>query len=375
MKLQKIIISSVLAAGLLSAANSSYEAGISIGINSLDQKNSGDLDFEHGSFQLSLESKKHSFFNDTIAPRIDFEYTNVDDRLVPNSENAYRLSINGIYDFWGTENFQPYLIGGVGYEVIDEETEEFGFTNQGYVQGGAGFKYYLLDNLAVKFEGKAFTTFGEGEEYHLYAGLVMPFGGMDTPNDQEKIVELVESVEETTVSNELEELNSIEDTVVTPPVIKEVEPIRSNDTDTDTDGDGIIDSEDTCVNTLPEYINKIDENGCVAEIGLKVLFTKNRYSIANHYEDNIASFAKYLKDFPKHYAQIKGHASTDLTTNVGITLSENRASSVKKALINLGIEETRLRTIGMGGFEPVASNKAEKTRKLNRRVEVRVFVP
>lgn len=55
------------------------------------------------------------------------------------------------------------------------------------------------------------------------------------------------------------------------------------------------------------------------------------------------------------------------------TLSERRAESVRRYLINGGIEPGRVRTEGFGESQPVASNDTADGRAQNRRVELRVL--
>jgi outer membrane protein OmpA-like peptidoglycan-associated protein len=51
------------------------------------------------------------------------------------------------------------------------------------------------------------------------------------------------------------------------------------------------------------------------------------------------------------------------------TLSENRAKSVYEYLIKNNISESRLSYKGFGESNPVATNKTDEGRQLNRRVE------
>jgi outer membrane protein OmpA-like peptidoglycan-associated protein len=54
-----------------------------------------------------------------------------------------------------------------------------------------------------------------------------------------------------------------------------------------------------------------------------------------------------------------------------MTLSGDRATSVKAYLVqNFGIEDARLRTMGLGPSRPVDTNDTEAGRQRNRRVEL-----
>ena len=61
--------------------------------------------------------------------------------------------------------------------------------------------------------------------------------------------------------------------------------------------------------------------------------------------------------------------SGDLTIQ---TLSEQRASNVKNALVGQGVNPNRITTIGFGEVAPIADNSTPEGRAQNRRVEVEV---
>ncbi len=80
-----------------------------------------------------------------------------------------------------------------------------------------------------------------------------------------------------------------------------------------------------------------------------------------------------LNDNPKLKIQISGH-----TDNVGLAkdnllLSNNRAKAVVGYLLQKGIVAARVTAKGLGSTKPVADNKAETGRALNRRTELSVI--
>src|SRR5690606_35441396 len=67
---------------------------------------------------------------------------------------------------------------------------------------------------------------------------------------------------------------------------------------------------------------------------------------------------------------IVGHTDADGNSDANITLSKQRAESVKNALINLyNIPAGRLQTDGKGASVPVADNTTPDGKAQNRRVE------
>ncbi|OED44846.1 hypothetical protein ACH42_06530 [Endozoicomonas sp. (ex Bugula neritina AB1)] len=73
---------------------------------------------------------------------------------------------------------------------------------------------------------------------------------------------------------------------------------------------------------------------------------------------------------PEGRIKVVGYTCDIGTDEVNQVLSERRAQAVKEHLMNLGVEEHKIITEGMGEKNPVATNDSEENRKLNRRVEV-----
>lgn len=80
-----------------------------------------------------------------------------------------------------------------------------------------------------------------------------------------------------------------------------------------------------------------------------------------------------MNQYPNMIIELSGH-----TDNVGgpkqnIELSKKRVDAVKQYLVNKTINPDRIKSVGYGSKYPVASNDGEQTRKLNRRVELRII--
>jgi outer membrane protein OmpA-like peptidoglycan-associated protein len=85
----------------------------------------------------------------------------------------------------------------------------------------------------------------------------------------------------------------------------------------------------------------------------------------------IELIANYLKKNPSAKVYVVGHTDNTGNYNHNLTLSEQRALSVKKALVNkYKINEQRLHAVGVGPVAPESKNTSEEGRKKNRRVEI-----
>jgi outer membrane protein OmpA-like peptidoglycan-associated protein len=86
-------------------------------------------------------------------------------------------------------------------------------------------------------------------------------------------------------------------------------------------------------------------------------------------EDQLAllGFAGYLKSHPSFKIEIQGHTDNVGTERTNQILSQQRAQSVRNALIELGLDPTRISAKGYGSSKPVGSNQSNEGRSLNRR--------
>jgi outer membrane protein OmpA-like peptidoglycan-associated protein len=68
---------------------------------------------------------------------------------------------------------------------------------------------------------------------------------------------------------------------------------------------------------------------------------------------------------------LNGHSSAEGTPEHNMSLSVDRANSVKSYLVNAGIPAANMTIKGFGASQPMTSNDTEEGKVLNRRVEIR----
>jgi VWFA-related protein len=83
----------------------------------------------------------------------------------------------------------------------------------------------------------------------------------------------------------------------------------------------------------------------------------------------IAAIADLMKERPRLKLQVEGHTDAQGTQEYNQTLSEQRAETVRQAILAHGIEPDRIRIRGFGMMRPIATNDTEEGRALNRRTE------
>jgi OOP family OmpA-OmpF porin len=80
--------------------------------------------------------------------------------------------------------------------------------------------------------------------------------------------------------------------------------------------------------------------------------------------------AEQMKTDPTAKFTLKGYASAEGTDAHNMELSVDRANAVKAYLVNSGVSGDNITAKGYGESNPIADNKTEDGRVLNRRVEI-----
>jgi outer membrane protein OmpA-like peptidoglycan-associated protein len=100
-----------------------------------------------------------------------------------------------------------------------------------------------------------------------------------------------------------------------------------------------------------------------------VTFEFNKATLTKESETILWRAYRALAANPKVRVVITGHTDNVGGQKFNQNLSLKRAQAVKNWLVKKGIPSRRMRTVGRGENEPVASNKTEEGRAENRRME------
>ena len=79
-----------------------------------------------------------------------------------------------------------------------------------------------------------------------------------------------------------------------------------------------------------------------------------------------------MKTYPSVTTTVEGHTDSVGNDAYNQGLSERRANSVRQALIDEGVEASRVNAAGYGESNPIADNATADGRAMNRRVEAEV---
>ncbi len=150
--------------------------------------------------------------------------------------------------------------------------------------------------------------------------------------------------------------------------------------DLDNDKDRILDKDDKCPNEPETYNGHEDEDGCpdrgrvvVTDTSIEILdmvyFEYNKAVIKSQSFPILDAVAATLQGNPSiQLIEIQGHTDERGNDAYNLDLSDKRAASVKRYLVEKGVEESRLESQGYGETQPVDRRSNEAAWAKNRRV-------
>jgi peptidoglycan-associated lipoprotein len=84
-------------------------------------------------------------------------------------------------------------------------------------------------------------------------------------------------------------------------------------------------------------------------------------------QPSLRADAAFLKSHPGIRFTIEGHCDERGSAEYNLALGDNRANSVKQALVNLGVPAGSIKTISYGKEKPVCTTANEACWQQNRR--------
>ncbi len=130
-------------------------------------------------------------------------------------------------------------------------------------------------------------------------------------------------------------------------------------------------------NAEPETSSKVPPSIDYALIINNILFDFGKAVLQPSGRASVDAVIGRMKRYPKsngygrETVTIEGHASSEGDEAYNLALGLQRAETVRKYMIESGIEPSRITTISYGETRPCVPNDTPANRKLNRRVEFR----
>ncbi len=174
-----------------------------------------------------------------------------------------------------------------------------------------------------------------------------------------------------------------------PHVAEDIDGFQDSDgcPELDNDGDRIPDSVDKCPDAAEVINNERDDDGCPDPTPPKVLFGDDTLIVLEPVEfergtatikpasfDMLAQVTTIVRTYQEiKVLQVEGHTDDSGSANFNKRLSQKRAESVRKHLIEAGIAARRILAMGYGEERPISPNDSSENRAKNRRVEFRIL--
>lgn len=330
----------------------------------------------------------------------------------------YRLDRSNMDRFLG---FTPYFLGGLG--IIQEELQN---DSEAYLalEVGAGMRHFLnAHGTAVRgdvrlqevFNYRADQDTNEYLDVRFNIGLEVPLSPRQiTDSDGDGVNDTLDrcpntpaGVTVTTEGCEADDdfdgvVNSLDKCPRTPSGV----PVDSTGCSADSDLDGVLDAYDECPDTpadvqvnargcalgqdadadgVADSVDRcpgtsagiaVDTEGCAIKqtfVIEGVNFEFNSARLTPNAKIVLQDVVDTLAGQPELRVEIAGHTDSKGLAEYNKQLSQERAQSVKRFLVDNGIDADRLKAVGYGETKPRADNDTQAGREENRRVEFSVL--
>jgi len=148
--------------------------------------------------------------------------------------------------------------------------------------------------------------------------------------------------------------------------------------DPDNDKDTVPDVKDQCPNEIGSTTQEplgcptsslVVVTDCEVKITQQIHFEFNKDKIRPESFPVLNAVVEALQKLPSIKIEVQGHTDNKGTAAYNKNLSDRRAKSVMKYLLDHGVEIGRLASHGFGFERPLVDNSTEQNRALNRRVQ------
>jgi flagellar motor protein MotB len=105
----------------------------------------------------------------------------------------------------------------------------------------------------------------------------------------------------------------------------------------------------------------------------RLRFKTNSVVLEPESQEQLNNIVQILKSYPSVRIKLGGYTDTTGTDEHNLKLSEDRATSVRQSLIDLGADGHKIEAQGYGSAYPIADNDTPEHRAINRRIDILVL--
>ena len=101
-----------------------------------------------------------------------------------------------------------------------------------------------------------------------------------------------------------------------------------------------------------------------------IYFNHNSNELPDQSFETLNQIAEFMFNSPKTTLDIKGYTDSTGSDNYNVSISEFRANTIRIYLVGKGVEPAKIKAVGLGPANPIATNETLEGRRRNRRVEL-----
>jgi outer membrane protein OmpA-like peptidoglycan-associated protein len=118
----------------------------------------------------------------------------------------------------------------------------------------------------------------------------------------------------------------------------------------------------------------VTREGDILAISLKgdVTFETGSATVLPGLHSELDHIADIMVKYPQTSIIVEGHTDSVGKEDKNMELSRRRAEAVRDLLVQRGVSDSRIQVEAYGETRPIADNKSDSGRRLNRRVEIKV---
>ena len=143
---------------------------------------------------------------------------------------------------------------------------------------------------------------------------------------------------------------------------------------TDSDGDGVLNGDDRCPSSTPNY--PVRGDGCALLDGImsNIKFVSGTADLMPASNEQLDFLVNVLAQYPAARIQLLAHTDNTGTKQSQSILTRARLKTVGLYLVSKGVSASRLQLRSFGGSRPAYDNATAEGRELNNRIEVLEYI-